>query len=253
MRVTVRFNYVLVLEWLAADDSQTGSELHEFVRCLGFHSELVSCRTWEDIERALSAAAASVTAKGIPIVHLETHGSNPWAVDPENISLGPAGSTAIWSQLGPLLAPLNVAADFRLLVVSAACWGSGIMAAIEAGEHPAPFACALGLRTEVTEGRLRDAMRELYRSLNRGDDLDESVASAQRELVEGQALQLEVAVELAIKIVRTAYYRSKSPLAARLGAHRRRRRARRVWDSWFPVSLQERDEAYRFEVAGINR
>lgn len=41
-------------------------------------------------------------------------------------------------------------------------------------------------------------MKELYRSLKRGLTLEESVASAQRELVEGQEVQLELTVELAV-------------------------------------------------------
>jgi hypothetical protein len=247
MQVPIAFDYVLVLEWLAEGDQRTGLALHEFLFSIGFDSELVVCESWAEVQQTLILATEAIPFLGVPVVHLETHGSDPWDGDPENIGFGvSAESSSPWATLGPLLVPLNVAAGFRLLVVSAACWGSGVMAAIQSGQHPAPFACALGLRTEVTEGRLRDAMREFYRSLKGGLSVAESVDSAQRELEEGQELRLEVIVMLAAKMLWTAYNR-RMALPSLLGALRRRRNARRVWDAWFPPQLQEQVPAYRFE------
>jgi hypothetical protein len=252
MQVAVGFEYVLVLEWLSDNDERTGTQLHELLPSVGFRSELAICRSWEDLTRALTKAASDIPSKGVPVVHLETHGSDPWDGAPEDIGFGPTEASGVaWAALGAVLAPLNVAADFRLLFVSAACWGSGVIAAIGWGEHPAPFSCAVGFRTKVVEGRLRDSMKELYRSIRRGCELGECVESARRELVEGQEVQLEVTVELAVKILRTAYYKPRFPNGVRAGPLRRRRRARRVWDSWFPLSLQERNPTYRFENTRI--
>jgi len=199
--VPVGFDYVLILEWLGEDDVRTGVQLHEFLQTIGFRAEFVVCKSWEDIEQALIAARNAADGEGIPIVHIETHGANPWVGDADaGVEFGPdLDSAPVWARLGPLLAPLNVRAGFRLLVVSAACWGSGVIAAIDAGDHPAPFACAVGLRTKVTEGRLRAAMRELYRRLRDDTPLVECVASAQRELGAGEELRLEVIVELAMR------------------------------------------------------
>jgi hypothetical protein len=252
MQVSVGFDYVLVLEWLSDGDEPTGARLHSFLPSIGFNSKLVICHSWENVQRALTDAASAIGEMGVPVIHLETHGSDPWIGAAENIGFGPgADSGTAWTQVGALLAPLNVAAGFRLLFVSAACWGSGVIAAIGSGEHSAPFACAVGFRTEVREGRLRDSMRELYRSLKSGLTLEESVASAQRELVEGQEVRLEVAVELAVKILRTAYYDPKALRKAIAGPHRRRRRARGIWNSWFPPYLQAQNPVYRFENAKI--
>jgi hypothetical protein len=252
VQVEVGFDYVLVLEWLSDDDERTGAQLHDLLPSVGFRSELAICRSWDDLKRALTQAALDISCKGVPVVHLETHGSDPWGGAPEDIGFGPLEATGVpWTALGAVLAPLNVAADFRLLFVSAACWGSGVIAAIGWGEHPAPFACAIGFRTRVVEGRLRDSMKELYRSIRRGCDLGECVASARRELVEGQEVQLEITVELAVKILRAVYYKPRFPNGVRAGPLRRRRRARRVWDSWFPLSLQDSNQAYRFENARI--
>lgn len=252
MQVVVGFDYVLVLEWLSDNDERTGAELHEVLPSVGFRSELAICKSWDDVKRALTQAASDIPRKGVPVVHLETHGSDPWGGAPEDIGFGPSETSGVpWTALGAVLAPLNAAADFRLLFVSAACWDSGVIAAIGWGEHPAPFACAVGFRTKVVEGRLRDSMKELYRSIRRGCELGECVASARRELVEGQEVHLEVTLELAVKILRTVYYKPKFPNGVRAGPLRRRRRARRVWDSWFPRTLQDLIPAYRFENARI--
>ena len=250
--IAVGFDYVLILEWLAPGDERTGQQLYEFLQLRNVPSALVVCESWHELRQALQTAAANVGPKGVPVIHLETHGSDPWVGEPEHIACGPDRSAGVpWAELGIELSRLNVASDFRLLFVSAACWGSGIMAAIGAGEYPAPFAFAIGFRTSVGEGRLRDAMKELYRSLQAGLLLPDCVESAQRELTDGQQLQLEIALEIAVKILRVTYYNPDVLRRGAVGPHRRRRRARRVWDSWFPPALQNREPAYRFDVAGI--
>lgn len=251
-RVNVNFNYVLVIEWLNKDDRPTGVELHKYLGEIGFRSVLLQCNSTESVSDALASAVEVVPTHGIPVVHLESHGTNPWQVDANELCFGAGdGPGVTWQQFGEWLAPLNAASDFRLLCVSAACWGSGVMGGIGGGEHAAPFACAVGFRTAVDEGRLRDAMREFYRRLKAGDQLKESVESAQRELVKDQQISLEVALELGVKILQQAYYKSETAKRTTVGPLRRRRRARASWDRWFPPSLQARDPAYRFENTGI--
>jgi hypothetical protein len=93
-------------------------------------------------------------------------------------------------------------------------------------------------------------MKELYRCLKQGLTLQESVVSAQRELVEGQEVQLEVMLELAVKVLRASYYDPPTPPRTPVGPHRLQG-ARRVWDTWFPPYLQEHNPTYRFETTGI--
>lgn len=95
-------------------------------------------------------------------------------------------------------------------------------------------------------------MRELYRSLKRRSTLEESVASAQRELVAGQELHLEIAVEIAARMLWTRYYYPEALRRTAVGPIRRRRRARRIWETWFPTYLRELDPAYRFENVRIS-
>src|SRR5271154_462340 len=125
MPVDVGFDYVLILEWLAEGDEPTGEKLAEFLPCVGFDVERVVCHSWADVRRALEIAAAAIPEKGVPVVHLETHGSDPWSSEPEDIGFGGDEASGVaWGELGALLAPLNDASGYRLLFVSAACWGS---------------------------------------------------------------------------------------------------------------------------------
>jgi len=139
-RVRVNFNYVLVIEWLNKDDEPTGAHLHNFLGSIGFPSKLVECNSTDHVSDALAGALKAMSTDGIPVVHLESHGTSPWKVDPNDLCFGAgAGPGVTWQQFGDWLAPLNVASDFRLLCVSAACWGSGVMGGIGAGEHVAPY------------------------------------------------------------------------------------------------------------------
>lgn len=200
----------------------------------GIRSRLVICNSGEDVRNALINALDNIRAEGVPAVHLETHGSNPFENKPEEIAFQVGRDQLIgWDTLGEWLAALNVASGFQLLVVSGTCWGSGIIQGICRGERPAPFACAIGFRTEVFDGTLYESIRELYRSLSAGVELEESVANAQRELAAGQEIHLEIAVVLAVKMLRHIFF--GPPLVPRIGfigkAHRRRH-ARQVWNTW---------------------
>jgi hypothetical protein len=249
MRVPVGYDYVLIIEWLNVDEPRlTGSELHERLRAAQVPTQLRACAKGEDVRRALAEAHQQVRIQGVPAIQLETHGTDPFEGLAVDIAFGARGESVRWSTLGEWLAPINEASGYQLFVVSAACWGLAVIAAMGSGEHPAPFAAAIGFRTEVTAGRLFEAMVELYRALRRGETIQESVASAQHELVAGQQLELEMAVLVAADIMRGAL---RQPLprfrAARLEPAQRIQMVRRTWDRWFPLGLQEQQPLYRFE------
>jgi len=249
MRVPVGYDYVLVIEWLNVDERRlTSREVHERLQEAHVPTQLCVCTTGEDVRRALADAHQQVRIRGVPAIQLETHGTDPFEGNPVDIAFGARQELIRWSTLGEWLAPLNAASRYQLLVVSAACWGSAVIAAMGGGEHPAAFAAAIGFRTPVTAGRLFDAMVELYRSLRRGESIVESVDGAQRELEAGQQLELEMAGLVAAKIMRGAF---RQPLprfrAASLDPAQRIQIVRRAWDTWFPLALQEQQPVYRFE------
>jgi hypothetical protein len=248
VRVNGGFSYVLVIQWLDEKSEPTGEQLYTYLQEIGFDAGFIDCKSANDVRNALAMALEIVRTRGyVPIIHLEAHGSDPWKEVAEDLGFGPGdGADSVkWSTLGEWMGPLNVATDLQLMMVSAACFGSAAMAGISAAECAAPFAFAVGFRTRVTEGRLRDAMREFYRAVKRGDPLEECVASSQRELDAGQLLKLEKSLDIVVRMIRTVLYGPDAPPRASLTASEMQK-VRAMWDVWFPPAAQEHNPAYKF-------
>lgn len=83
MRVTVGYDYVLVIEWLNVDEPRlTGTELHERLQAARVPTQLCVCRTGEDVHRALTNAHQQVRNRGVPAIQQETHGTDPFEGNP---------------------------------------------------------------------------------------------------------------------------------------------------------------------------
>jgi hypothetical protein len=250
LQIPLRFHYVLIVEWLRDQDRQTGAELHRFLAAAEIPSELVVCRSWVEVCAALERASAQIPLRGVPAVQLETHAGNPWAGPPESLGFGL--DNVPWVRLHGPLSALNTASGYRMLVVAAACYGSGVMAAFSGEPLPAPFAAAVGLRTEVTAGRLFDAMKELYRGVLRGDSIENAVRSAQRELADAAEMRVELGVQIAAQIVNNAYYRNSDRPMVPAAAAARLETVRALWNAWYPAWLQNQIPAYRFAATQIS-
>jgi hypothetical protein len=161
-------------------DRRTGEELHQFLQGLGVPTCLVRCKSADHVRAALERAVQNIPVRKIPLVHIESHGSNP--LDEEDVRDADFGMNAApglpWTELGDWLAPLNAASGFRLLLVGATCFGFAAIAAMKVGEHVAPFAATVGFTTKVGEGSLHDAMKEFYRSIcQRREKLQDAVST----------------------------------------------------------------------------
>lgn len=162
----LRVNRLLVLEWLFPEDEKTGSVLAHRVSDIGIPVEYVECATKLDVVLALRRVAAQSSGASAPIVHIEAHGEDGDDTDMPRGFVGPNGtggeSLLSWAELGEELRPINLATRFNLIVVGAACYGEGLLLAIEPGE-PVPFVLALGYRGKVLASSLRDALIQFYR------------------------------------------------------------------------------------------
>ena len=210
----VTFNYVLIIEWLNEKERRTGEELHRFLQQLSVSSCLVRCEKVDDVRVALRRAVDNVGARGIPVVHIESHGSNPFqGCDVRDAEFGLDAAPGLpWTDLGDWLAPLNEASGFRLLVIGATCWGFAAIAAMKVYEHVAPFAPAVGFSTGVDGGSLHDAMKEFYRAMTRGEGLKDAMDAAQRELRSPtEKLRGTSAPILALRILRGVYDGVRTP------------------------------------------
>ena len=282
-KLTLPLDYVLILEWLGMGDRRTGEELHQFLQRLGVSTCLVRCEKADDVRTAIQGALDNLGTRGIPVVHIESHGSNPFEGDDvRNADFGlDAAPNLAWTDLGDWLALLNDASRFRLLVVGATCWGFAAIAAMKVGEHVAPFAAAVGFSTGVNQSSLHDAMMELYRSLKRGDGLPDAVQAAERELRSPtEKIRLTTAPILALRILRGVYDGVRTPaqrterangilrkaqeagFPVREGVEhalpdflheRGEARIKEAWDAWFPPSAQEAEVAYRLDWEWIRR
>lgn len=166
-----KFDSVVVLETLAADESRTGEWL--FDRVLQpwqradpyFHTELKVARSRQALFRALDEVVRDYSRKGhSPIVHIEAHG----VVDDKDRAVGlelANGDQVLWEPLRDRLTEINGLSRFNLLVVFAMCagWhGAGLL-------HPNNAAPAWGVigttNANVKAVDLREAMEAFYMTL----------------------------------------------------------------------------------------
>lgn len=282
-KLNLSFDYVLILEWLNVQDRRTGKELHEFLQNIDVPTCLVQCNSADDVRAALERAAQNVPARGIPLVHIESHGSNPFdEMDVKDTEFGVNAAPGLpWTDLGAWLAPLNAASGFRLLLVGATCFGFAAIAAMNTGEHVAPFAATVGFTTTVEEGSLHDAMKEFYRSIcQRREKLQEAVTAAELELRDSnEKVRATTSPILAVRILRGVYDNIRPgepltahatelvgklreaglPVPARVGdampsvlLERGRERMKEAWNNWFPPAAQQ-DQAFRLDWDWIER
>jgi hypothetical protein len=281
--LSISFDYVLILEWLNKEDRRTGEEMHEFLQKLGVPTCLVRCKSADHVRAALERAVQNIPVRRVPLVHIESHGSNPFdEVDVRDTVFGINAAPGLpWTELGAWLAPLNAASEFRLLLVGATCFGFAAIAAMTVGEHVAPFAATVGFTTTAGEGSLHDAMKEFYRSIcQRREKLEDAVAAAKRELRDPNTkVRATSSLVLAIRILRGVYDNIQPgepltahanelvgklreaglPVPAQIGdalpsvlLERGRARLKEAWDNWFPPAAQL-EQAYHLDWDWIER
>jgi len=166
----LRFDYVLIIEWLFDDDQQTGLALYEWlsVRIPADKIEYARCRSIAELEARLDQARRDVPRRGNPIVHIEAHGEDASHGTVPGGFVGPDGrggrELLTWERMGDILRPLNVATRFNLLVVGAACYGEGLVLGAAEG-RPMPLMAVVGYTDKVSPLSLKHSILELYRSL----------------------------------------------------------------------------------------
>lgn len=242
------FNYVLVIEWLGADDVRTGIMLVEHLRESGVNSAYAGVKTSDGFRAVIQEALARIPRLGIPAIHIETHGQEPPADLEEDVLFGSGdGPLLSWSELGRMLAPLNRAADFQLMLVGAACHGGAAMGAMNPCDHVAPFSLCIGYETEVLEESVLKSMKELYTGLLvRRDNPHAVLTRAQETLQPGERFHYLTSVMLAYQVFRWCIEDLKKrpqELPQALKDHYEQR-FREVWEIWFPRELQVRDKTY---------
>jgi len=201
----------LVIEWLSDGERKTGTELANILDAKdNVRVRVVPCSSAEQVVYAIVEAGDNIDEWGIPIVHFEAHGISPSALDRTSPGLsGPDGrggeEDLLWDSIAGALRYLNFRADFRLLVVGAACYSLATLNTIELA-MVAPFTVLVGFDSPVDSGRLYQSMRELYRPLFRpGGTLLQGIEAAAAELHQdtaGESLRVTTMYDFAVSLVR---------------------------------------------------
>jgi hypothetical protein len=182
-------HHVVIIEWLPADERQTGTDLANLIRpwnkCGVVHRP---CKCAAEVLASLYDTLEDLKTTGqVPIVHIEAHGIAP-ADDEEDGLSGPDGKGGTeylyWKQLAPLLSEINLHARFRALLVGAACRGINALASIEITSRHAPFTALIGFDGKVQVRGLFECLSALYWQLLNGShgNLPQAVEVANREL-----------------------------------------------------------------------
>lgn len=186
---SIDLGQIFIIEWLAPNETLTGSFLATRLSNSlgsGVNVTLVKCFSKNEVFDALQRAKDEIPTHGVPIVHIEAHGSldrdgfiGPNVADDEIIE---------WHELRQPLRDLNVASDFNLMIVGAACLSAWILTAVEPYK-PAPFLAVVAFNTTVYARTMLDSLSELYRCLFVEKlRLEDCVDRANRELASDERL-----------------------------------------------------------------
>jgi hypothetical protein len=245
------FNYVLVIEWLERDDLRTGAMLLDHLDQSGVPCVSAGCETSDGLREILREALERIPQWGIPVVHIETHGQKPPDDLEQEVAFGSGeGPLLTWSELGSLLAPLNEAAGFELMLVGAACYGSAAEGAMNACDHVAPYSVCIGYETEVLDESVVNSMTELYTALIvRREGAHQAIASAQSKLRPGEKIHFLTSVIVGYQVFRwcVSDLETKFPDMPAALWEDYKRRFFKSWDVWFPPALQLRDDTFRLD------
>ncbi|MBI5462553.1 MAG: hypothetical protein HY941_10245 [Gammaproteobacteria bacterium] len=178
---SVKASKVWIVEWLPANESQTGRSLYEWMQ--GQRKEWAahySCRSKGDLIHAIAAASDFVSRTAqVPILHIDAHGGEKGLVGPD----GNGGMELLsWGELIGPLQILNTYTGCNLLVFLSACLGYAAVQIFSQGPRASAIAI-IGPDSEVMPSKLLEGGKEFYRRIREGMySLEEILDSASREM-----------------------------------------------------------------------
>jgi hypothetical protein len=271
--VRVNFAYVLIIEWLNPEDTRTGQALFDELKQMNVPAEIVRCKNCLDVWKAIALANQNIALRGIPAVHIESHGVRPSGLpDYEPQFKGEGEHSLRWSEVGRWLAPINDASGFHMLLVGATCWGQSAIATMTL-DHAAPFAICMGFSNTLKATSVRAVMSVFYwQILEKNATFEEAREISQREFYEpGVRLESVSSLKIGYNILQMLVRHVSEPeeISAMIGRMRTRlamdglepsatfvdnypavlrehlvRRSQKVWDTWFPRGLQHAHPQY---------
>lgn len=176
----IRASNVWIVEWLPAGETQTGRQLHDWMkqRRQGWSAHF-SCGNKKQVLAVIAKATEQANRSELrPVLHLESHGGNAGLEGP-NVYGG--SELLTWDDLTKPLQDLNLATRCNLVVVVAACTGFAGIQALRSGPR-APAIALVGPDAPVSPMNLLWGAKEFYRRwLDEKPRLAEIAESASRE------------------------------------------------------------------------
>lgn len=156
-RLAIRFDYILIIEYLSPYERKTGTELFAAINSYAPESvELKQCITKSDFISALEDARLKIKTKGIPVIHIESHGSS-WDRENKNAYIGYGKSERIcFNEIFSLLRDLNIETNFNIILSGASCYGAEYLRGIARNSESSilaslPFVATVGFDDVVTD------------------------------------------------------------------------------------------------------
>lgn len=166
-----RFNSIIVIESLPANDTQTGTILYnDLLRWKAQQLDFLSARHFaianrrELLDLLNAIHERSIEAGLHPILHFEIHGN------PNGLVLA-AGETIPWKEIATLLRQINIVVKNELFVSLVTCYGAYLFGEAHPGQ-PAPFFGFIGSWEEITEAFFPEDFYRFYDYLLSYPDLD---------------------------------------------------------------------------------
>jgi hypothetical protein len=163
-----RFSHIHILESLAAGELHTGRILAGFLRTLPDPPDVrfAEFTTREALNERLSEIAGGLAkTREIPIVHIESHGTD----DGQGI-VPVSGGLVRWKELRAPLEEINANSGLHVLLVLALCSGAQIIELVDPTER-APFWGYVGSDKVVSAGAVEKGFPPFYSTLFATNDL----------------------------------------------------------------------------------
>lgn len=180
----ITFNAVWIVESLPAKEVQTGQILHKYLQsqladsALPVDAHYSACSGAHDFrEIVASLTDAASRSNLLPILHIEAHGS------PDAGLYFSDNSFLSWLDFCNLVAPLNQATRFRLVVVIAACFGADLLSGVRLSSA-APCFAFIAPSDEVDPGEVMSIFRTLYRTMFNTLDANETFQAVDKVKLE---------------------------------------------------------------------
>jgi hypothetical protein len=168
---TFRFNMVCIMDSMPSGEAKVAEHLEGFVAGQLEENRLHAvvrrdrCESANSFRRYVAFLTAIASSIGVlPLLHIEAHGSpleGLYFADESQMS---------WPELCEVLAPLNRASNFCLMVVLATCYGADLISGIFLS-RPAPWYAMVGTTSVIESGEVMRNYRAFYRAALRTRDM----------------------------------------------------------------------------------